>query len=75
MEVTAEHVEAARDLVIAFLKPLESRDWSVPAPDLEWDCERTLQHIINTEIYYAMLLADWDCVAPTRSERRGLIIS
>ena len=58
MEVTAEHVEAARDLVIAFLKPLESRDWSVPAPDLEWNCERTLQHIINTEIYYAMLLAD-----------------
>lgn len=58
MEVTAEDVEAARDLVIAFLKPLASRDWSAAIPDLEWNCERTLQHMINTEIYYAMLLAD-----------------
>jgi mycothiol maleylpyruvate isomerase-like protein len=55
--VNASHVETARDIVIAFLERLQQRDWKAAAPDLEWNCERTLQHVINTEIYYAMLLA------------------
>lgn len=57
MDVNASHVEKARDIVISFLEPLQGRDWTAAVPDLEWNCERTLQHVINTEIYYAMLLA------------------
>ena len=30
------------------LMPALGRDWSVPAGDLEWDCRRTLDHIVDT---------------------------
>jgi uncharacterized protein (TIGR03083 family) len=57
VNVEASHVESARDIVISFLEPLQGRDWKAAIPDLEWDCKRVLQHVINSEIYYAMLLA------------------
>lgn len=57
MEVTSEHVATAGELVIAFLEPLASRDWSAPIPDLVWNCQRTMQHLINTQVFYAMLIA------------------
>ncbi|MCD6056849.1 MAG: hypothetical protein K0Q89_379 [Thermomicrobiales bacterium] len=34
-----------------------ARDWSVPAGDLEWDCRRTLDHIVDTLFLYAAYLA------------------
>src|SRR5215212_9221329 len=33
------------------------RDWSVPAVDLEWDCRRALDHIVDTLFLYAAYLA------------------
>lgn len=51
--VTAADVVATRDLVLGFLRPLRGRDWRAPVPDLEWDCEHTLRHAIDTELYYA----------------------
>ena len=57
MPVTLADLEEARESCLEFLQPLTSRDWSKPVPDLEWSCERTLQHVINTELYYAMHLA------------------
>src|SRR5215203_6063536 len=34
-----------------------ARDWSVPAGNLEWDCWRTLDHIVDTLFLYAAYLA------------------
>ncbi len=39
------------------LSPMQSRDWSVRAGDLDWDCRRTLDHIADTLALYAGYLA------------------
>jgi hypothetical protein len=39
------------------LTPALEGDWSVPAGDLEWDCRRTLDHIVDTLFLYAAYLA------------------
>lgn len=55
--VAATDVVATRDLVIDFLRPLAGRDWSAPVPDLDWNCEMTLRHMISGETFYAAHLA------------------
>ena len=57
MPLTLGDLDDACQLVNQFLQPLTGRDWAKPVPDLDWSCERTLQHVINTELYYAMHLA------------------
>jgi hypothetical protein len=39
------------------LAPALDRDWSVAAGDLDWDCRRTLDHIVDTLFLYAAYLA------------------
>lgn len=39
------------------LRPALDRDWSVLAGDLEWDCRRTLDHIVDTLFLYSAYLA------------------
>src|SRR4051812_9047272 len=39
------------------LQPALDRDWGVRAGDLEWDCRRTLDHIVDTLFLYAAYLA------------------
>lgn len=55
--VTAADVVATRDRVLEFLRPLRGRDWRASVPDLEWNCEETLRHAINTQLWYAAHLA------------------
>jgi uncharacterized protein (TIGR03083 family) len=55
--VTAADVVATRDQVLGFLRPLRGLDWHAPVPDLEWNCEETLRHAINAQIWYAAHLA------------------
>ena len=39
------------------LRPALDRDWSAKAGDLDWDCRRTLDHIVDTLFLYAAYLA------------------
>jgi hypothetical protein len=48
--------DAAR-LCRATLEPALDRDWSVRAGDLNWNCRRTLDHIVDTLFLYAAYLA------------------
>jgi uncharacterized protein (TIGR03083 family) len=50
-------VVATRDRVLGFLRPLRGRDWHAVVPDLEWNCEETLRHMINAQFVYAAHLA------------------
>lgn len=61
--IDAGDVVTTRDLVLAFLTPLASRDWTAPVPDLEWNCDMTLRHMIRAQSIYAAHLA-------TRATRR-----
>jgi uncharacterized protein (TIGR03083 family) len=61
--VSASDVVATRDLALGFLTPLAGRDWSAPVPDLDWDCEATLRHMITAQNFYSAHLA-------TRTPRR-----
>ena len=38
------------------LQPALDRDWSARAGDLEWDCRRTLDHIVDTLFLYTAYL-------------------
>jgi hypothetical protein len=39
------------------LSPALSDDWSVPAGDLDWTCRRTLDHLSDVMLFYAIHLA------------------
>ena len=54
--VPADLMTAARVCQEA-LAPALDWDWSGPAGDLEWDCRRTLDHIVDTLFLYAAYLA------------------
>jgi uncharacterized protein (TIGR03083 family) len=56
-EIEIDDLDQCRDLAVSFLQPLTALDWTAPIPDLQWNCERALQHLINTQIYLAMHLA------------------
>jgi Mycothiol maleylpyruvate isomerase N-terminal domain len=55
--IDAGDVVTTRDLVLAFLTPLAARDCAAPVPDLEWNCEMTLRHMIRAQTMYAAHLA------------------
>ena len=55
--VTQDDLAAAADFCVRTLNPALDRDWSVPAGDLEWDCRRTLDHLVDALLFYSALLA------------------
>jgi hypothetical protein len=49
-----------RDVAILWsntMQPLESRDWSVQAGDLEWSAQETVDHLAGAILHYATQLA------------------
>ena len=56
-ELFPDDLLAAAAICQETLRPALDRDWSVAAGDLEWDCRRTLDHIVDTLFFYAVLLA------------------
>lgn len=57
MSVTAGDLDAAISSVVSSLRPAASRDWSVRAGTLEWDCWHTAEHIGDCLLSYAAQLA------------------
>ncbi|MCH7713428.1 MAG: DinB family protein [Chloroflexi bacterium] len=55
--VGPEEVRAAAAACKKALSDLVDRDWSVRAGGLDWSCRQTLEHIPNTQIFYASQLA------------------
>ena len=61
--IMAESELAPDDLLLAArvcreaLTPGLGRDWGVPAGDLEWDCRRTLDHIVDALCLYIAYFA------------------
>lgn len=39
------------------LEPALNEDWTTRAGDLNWTCQRTLDHVADTLVYYAVMLA------------------
>jgi uncharacterized protein (TIGR03083 family) len=60
-------VQMAAEQVLAFVEPRADQDWSIPAGDLDWDCNRTLNHLTNAVQAYAGNLA------LRSTERRALV--
>jgi hypothetical protein len=52
-----EDVLAAARIAQETLRPALDRNWSVAAGDLEWDCRRTLDHVVDTLFLYSAYLA------------------
>lgn len=53
MTVTAGDLDAVVSAMVTALRPATSRDWSVPASGLEWDCWHTAEHIGDCLLSYA----------------------
>ncbi len=56
-EPTADDLLTAAAICQETLRPAIGRDWSVLAHDMEWDCRRTLDHVVDTLFLYAAYLA------------------
>ncbi len=47
------------------LEPALDEDWDARAGDLNWTCQRTLDHVVDTLFFYAVMLATRATVRPT----------
>jgi hypothetical protein len=52
-----EDLSTASQICQATLNPALALDWSVLAGDLEWDCRRTLDHIVDALFLFSSYLA------------------
>lgn len=64
-ELTPDDLRRSVEFAAEMLMPHAEDDWSVNAGDLEWTCRRTLNHTIDTLLFYAGHLAR------LATERRG----
>lgn len=53
----ADDLTSAAEASRAALEPHLDADWSVPAGDLRWDCRRTVDHVADALLLYAVHLA------------------
>jgi hypothetical protein len=52
-----DDVRVAAQLSYEALEPVSGADWARPAGDLEWDCRRTLEHLVLALDRYCLYLA------------------
>ena len=55
--VSPDDVRSAAAVCREALSELVDLDWSVRAGELDWSCRQTLEHIPNTQLFYASQLA------------------
>jgi hypothetical protein len=69
--MTPDDLPATAALCRETLLPWLDRDWSVPAGDLEWSCRRTLNHIVDTQLFLGgnAALRSTTRVLPVRSDQ------
>lgn len=56
-ELRPQDLRDAAVLCTGALRPLEGRDWTAPAGELEWSAQETLDHVIFALLHYAIQLA------------------
>lgn len=56
-ELTPDDLRTAASVCRVALNPALGSDWSSPAGDLEWDCRRTLDHIVDALCLYIAYFA------------------
>ncbi|MFN8589872.1 MAG: hypothetical protein U0031_00330 [Thermomicrobiales bacterium] len=67
--LTPQDVLAATAICRGTLEPALAGDWQIPAGDLDWSCQRTLDHIVDTLFLYAAYVATRaiDRITPPRN--------
>lgn len=65
-----DDVRAAATLAYETLTPMTGAAWSVPAGELEWDCYRTLEHVLSALDKYCRYLASPTEERPPRARLR-----
>lgn len=56
-DLTTDDLLAAAALCQTTLTPVVERDWTILAYDMEWSCRRTLDHLCDVMLFYAVHLA------------------
>lgn len=56
-EVGPDHLNQVASACREVLAEVAGQDWSVPAGDLAWSCRRTLDHLPDVMLFYAVQLA------------------
>mgnify|MGYP002779669770 CR=1 FL=1 len=69
LALTPDDLITSASLSVQALTPLLDHDWETRAGELEWRCQRTLDHISDALLFYALLLANraTDRLAPVRN--------
>jgi uncharacterized protein (TIGR03083 family) len=62
--LTVDDLLRAAALCRETLAPALDEDWTARAGDLNWTCQRTLDHIVDTLFFYAVMLATRATVRP-----------
>ena len=57
-EIGPDDLDVIADSCLVALGAATDGDWSVRAGDLEWTCQRTLDHMVNVMVFYATHLAN-----------------
>lgn len=55
--LTVDDLVRAAAVCRSTLEPALDEDWTARAGDLTWTCQRTLDHVVDTLFYYAVMLA------------------
>ena len=56
-KLTIDDLGRAAAVCRSTLEPALDEDWTARAGDLSWTCQRTLDHVVDTLFYYAVMLA------------------
>lgn len=56
-ELEPDHLSQVAGACREALAETSGQDWSVPAGDLDWSCRRTLDHLSDVMLFYAVHLA------------------